>query len=123
LVVVGGGKRLAIECDGERTHGPEKLLDDMERQANLERLGWRFVRIRGSLFFRDEDRALRPLFQRLSELGITPNLQLQTDARPLDETIQQVVRRAQELRSQWRQQSESTVANPGDSLSESRLFN
>jgi very-short-patch-repair endonuclease len=123
LVVVGGGKRLAIECDGERTHGPEKLLDDMERQANLERLGWRFVRIRGSLFFRDEDRALRPLFQRLSELGITPNLQLQTDARPFDETIQQVVRRAQELRSQWRQQSESTVANPGDSLSESRLFN
>src|SRR6185369_11579362 len=45
LVVVGGGRRLAVECDGDRFHGPEKLQEDMERQAILERLGWQFIRV------------------------------------------------------------------------------
>src|SRR5690606_3026261 len=44
LVVQGGGRRLAVECDGDRFHPLEKIADDMERQAVLERLGWRFVR-------------------------------------------------------------------------------
>lgn len=65
LVVEGGGKRLAIECDGDRYHPPEKLDEDMQRQAILERLGWTFVRIRGSQFFRDPDAALLPVFAQL----------------------------------------------------------
>ena len=51
LVVTGGGRRLAVECDGEQFHGPDKLQEDTERQAVLERLGWTFVRIRGSPLF------------------------------------------------------------------------
>jgi very-short-patch-repair endonuclease len=70
LVVEGGGKRLAVECDGDRFHPMEKLAEDMERQAILERLGWQFVRIRGTVYYRDPDKALRPLFDRLDELGI-----------------------------------------------------
>lgn len=70
MVVEGGGRRLAIECDGDRYHPIEKLADDMERQAILERLGWRFVRIRGSAFYRDPDRAMRPVFDRLAEMEI-----------------------------------------------------
>jgi len=110
IVIVGGGKRLAVECDGERHHGPEKLQDDMDRQAILERLGWRFVRIRGSVFFRDEDRAMRPVFQRLNEMGITPDLQLHVSAAPStsNETTQQIIHRAQELRALWLE--EKTVA-------------
>jgi hypothetical protein len=38
----------------------------------LERLGWEFVRIRGSAFYRDPDAALRRVFDRLEELGIKP---------------------------------------------------
>jgi very-short-patch-repair endonuclease len=103
LVVTGGGKRLAVECDGESSHGPEKLQEDMERQAVLERLGWQFVRIRGSIFFRDEDRALRPLFQRLDELGITADMELPpTSSSPItDAATERVMRRAQELRAAW----------------------
>ena len=51
LVVEGNGRRLAVECDGDRYHPLEKLGEDMERQAVLERLGWIFVRIRGSSSF------------------------------------------------------------------------
>ncbi len=72
MVVEGAGKRLAVECDGDRYHPMEKLAEDMERQAILERLGWQFVRIRGSAFYRDPAEALRPLFSKLSELGIGP---------------------------------------------------
>lgn len=72
MVVQGNGKRLAVECDGDRWHPIEKLSEDMDRQAILERLGWRFSRIRGSAFFRAPEVAMRPVFERLSELGITP---------------------------------------------------
>lgn len=70
MVVEGGGKRLAIECDGDRYHPIEKLADDIERQTILERLGWQFVRIRGSAFYRDADAAMVPVFERLRELEI-----------------------------------------------------
>ena len=70
MVIEGGGKRLALECDGDRYHPLEKLADDMERQAILERLGWQFVRIRGSAFYRNPEFAMRPVFDRLGELEI-----------------------------------------------------
>jgi very-short-patch-repair endonuclease len=72
MVVEGGGKRLAIECDGDRYHPLEKLAEDIERQTILERLGWQFVRIRGSAFYRDPDDAMLPVFLRLKELEIPP---------------------------------------------------
>ena len=73
MVVEGGGKRLAVECDGDRYHPMEKLAEDMDRQAILERLGWQFVRIRGSTFYRDAELSMRPVFTRLAELEISPD--------------------------------------------------
>jgi very-short-patch-repair endonuclease len=110
LVVTGAGKRLAIECDGERHHGLERLQEDMERQAILVRLGWQFVRIRGSIFFRDEDRAMLPVFERLGELGITADLRLvPSSSLPTTEgATQRVIRRAQELRAMWHDEKTTT---------------
>lgn len=109
LVVTGNGKRLAIECDGEQFHGPEKLQEDLERQAILERLGWTFVRIRGSLFFRDEDRALQPVFRRLQELNITPELVTGSTpaSQPQADVVERVIRRAEELRRSWHPEPEN----------------
>ena len=103
LVVVGNGRRLAIECDGEQFHGPEQLQEDLERQVILQRLGWTFVRIRGSLFFRDEERALEPVFHRLEELDITPEplTGVSSPAPSQPDIVGRVIRRAQELRSSW----------------------
>ncbi len=58
LVVEGYSHRLAIECDGEAWHGPERFEEDLKRQRQLERAGWRFVRIRESEFYLDRERAL-----------------------------------------------------------------
>ena len=70
MVVEGDGKRLALECDGDRYHPIDKLAEDVERQAILERLGWKFVRIRGSVFYRNPDQAMEEVFAKLDELGI-----------------------------------------------------
>lgn len=73
IVVECEERKLAIECDGERWHsGAEKIAEDLARQAVLERLGWRFHRIRGSLFFRDPDTALNLMWQQLAQLNIKP---------------------------------------------------
>jgi len=71
-IVVEGpeGRRLAVECDGDRWHGPDAWDHDRARQMVLERAGWTFERIRGSAFYRDRNLALEPLWRRLDELGI-----------------------------------------------------
>ncbi|MBB4739200.1 very-short-patch-repair endonuclease [Actinoplanes octamycinicus] len=67
------GRRLAIECDGDAYHGPDRWESDMRRQAVLERVGnCVFVRIRGSVFAREPEAAMRPVWQRIAELEISP---------------------------------------------------
>src|SRR5207302_5473965 len=102
LVVEGSSRKLAVECDGEKWHTPEELQLDLERQAILERLGWVFIRIRGSIFFRNPDAAMAPVFAKLGDLGIEalgPVAALETAVHsPLLERIR---RKAEGLRAQW----------------------
>ncbi|HYL19325.1 MAG TPA: hypothetical protein VEV20_11620 [Burkholderiales bacterium] len=35
-----GDNRLAIECDGDKFHGPDRWAQSMRRQRVLERAGW-----------------------------------------------------------------------------------
>ena len=72
LVVQGYDDRLAIECDGEAFHGDDKIEDDLRRQRILQRLGWKFWRVRGAAFYRDPTAALAALWERLAELEILP---------------------------------------------------
>lgn len=72
LVVEGGESRLAVECDGDAWHGPERYAADMARQRQLERVGWTFVRIRESEFYFDRERALQKIIQACNELNIFP---------------------------------------------------
>jgi very-short-patch-repair endonuclease len=99
LVVESSSGRLAVECDGDRFHPIEKVADDMARQAVLERIGWRFVRIRGSQFFRDSDSAMKPVFQALSERGILPENTVEPAVRTQSGTdlVGRVKRRAAEI--------------------------
>ena len=70
LVIEGIRDRLAVECDGERWHGPEKWEEDMQRQYNLERAGWKFWRVRGREFYFNKTKSLESLWTKLDELGI-----------------------------------------------------
>ena len=72
LVIEGVKTRLAVECDGDYWHGPDKYEEDMRRQRQLERAGLVFWRIRQSEFERDPEKALDPLWRLLPEMEIYP---------------------------------------------------
>jgi very-short-patch-repair endonuclease len=73
MVVEGlDGTPLAVECDGDRFHGPAQWQQDMRRQRTLERVGWRFWRCFASSFYRDPDSVMIDLVEMLGRLGIEP---------------------------------------------------
>lgn len=104
LVVEGGGKRLAIECDGDRYYPLEKLPEDIDRQSVLERMGWIFTRIRSSEFLRDPVRAMKPVLEKLQMMEIPPAGN-SAGAEPAGivshDVIDRIIRRAEELRRNW----------------------
>jgi very-short-patch-repair endonuclease len=103
IVVGEAGSRVAIECDGDRFHTAENLQRDLERQAQLERCGWRFIRVRGTEFFRDPDATVARALRRLTEFGVetsSPEAAVSAQRQP-HELRDRVIRRAAELREAW----------------------
>jgi very-short-patch-repair endonuclease len=73
LVVEGeNDQRIAIECDGDRYHGPDRWSDDMMRQRILERAGWTVWRCFASRFVRSHQQVIEELADFLSARGIQP---------------------------------------------------
>jgi very-short-patch-repair endonuclease len=64
------GRRLAVECDGDRFHGPGQWIDDMQRQRVLERAGWTFWRCFASSFVMNKEAVVSDLIETLTKLGI-----------------------------------------------------
>ncbi|MGB4438014.1 MAG: AAA domain-containing protein, partial [Sedimentibacter sp.] len=86
IVAICGDKKIAIECDGDRYHsGEDKIIDDIRRQTILERLGWRFIRIRGSEYFRYPEETMDRVFANLEKYEIFPETIL-TDTVTKDDT-------------------------------------
>lgn len=73
MVVEGAGDvRLAIECDGDEYHGPDRWAHDTNRQRTLERAGWPFWRCFASTWILRKDEVLFELCERLNMMGIEP---------------------------------------------------
>ena len=99
-------RRAAIECDGDRFHTLDDLDADLSRQALLERLGWRFVRIRGSEYYRDPEGAIARVRERLSELGVEPTVGATTEEPESSDLVDRVRVRAAEIRQSWREEGQ-----------------
>lgn len=73
MVVEGDGdRRLALECDGDAFHGPDRWESDMARQRVLERAGWTFWRCFASTWTLQREQVLAELLERLAAMGIEP---------------------------------------------------
>lgn len=72
IVIEGLDNRVAVECDGDAWHGPERWEQDMARQRQLERAHLTFVRIRESEFYADRSRAVAHVLEVCEQLGIWP---------------------------------------------------
>lgn len=108
IVVSYENKQIAIECDGERFHsGAAKIEEDMERQCILQRIGWKFIRIRGGMYYRDKDGTMEDVIKKLTTYGIyTENIQknMAGDKYHSCDLYQRVVNRAQQIREEWHKQ-------------------
>jgi very-short-patch-repair endonuclease len=116
LVVEGGGRRLAIECDGDKAGALEQLREDMARQAILERLGWSFVRVRASEFFLSPEKAMKSVLARLSELKIRPEGGSAEAPQNGKEVLERIMRRAAEYRQHWLTQAKAQLARAGNGV-------
>ena len=73
MVVEGAGDaRLAVECDGDDFHGPDRWPHDMNRQRILERAGWRFWRCFASTWTLHREHVFDELLRELASMGIDP---------------------------------------------------
>lgn len=98
MIAICGKKRIAIECDGERWHSGDKIREDMERQAILERLGWRFIRIRGSEYYRNPAQTIERVVSELIAAGIQPEASdIAGGSREKDALLEKVKMRAGQL--------------------------
>lgn len=103
MIVEGNSKRIAIECDGDRYHPPEKLGNDLQRQMVLERLGWHFIRVRGSEYFRNRETTMKRVFSMLDSLGVERlgTASANKEQAQEDELRRKVLQRAMEIRKEW----------------------
>jgi very-short-patch-repair endonuclease len=104
LVIEGEqGNRVAVQCEGDRSQSMEAVTEEMDRQRTLQRLGWEFVRVRGSEFLRNPERAMKRLIRRLTELDIRPTvLNAGVDSGRADSLDARVVKRAEMIRTRWK---------------------
>ncbi len=75
------GTKLAIECDGDEWHGPEKHEKDMMRQKDLERNGWQFFRVKGHQYYFNRAKALEPLWKMIENIK-KPNIPIEKEIHP-----------------------------------------
>jgi very-short-patch-repair endonuclease len=106
------GDRVAIQCDGDRAQTMESVEEEMEREQMLRRLGWNFIRVRGSELFQNPERALKKLQRRLHELEIPPvgpvdpeeeKKKEAAEAKGREEPLhKRVIKRAEMIRRRWK---------------------
>ncbi|TYS45620.1 AAA domain-containing protein [Bacillus infantis] len=87
MVIEGEKGRIAVECDGDEWHGPDRYDYDMNRQRILERCGWKFWRVRGSDYYYNPEKAISPLWDTLKYYEIEP---IGTQAKNMDSKPQLV---------------------------------
>jgi hypothetical protein len=106
--------------DGDRFHPIEKLSEDIQRQMVLERLGWKFIRIRGTEYFRHGSKTMKRVFDELDSLGIERlgiKEPMEQNSNGIDELQSRVLSRAEEIRAIW----ESDLDIAEEKLKRSRL--
>ncbi len=108
LVVEGeNDRRLAVELDGDKYHGPDKWAADYKRQQILERVGWKFWRCWGSSFVLDPDGCMLDLANKLAGMGIEPSADKEHGEKIYTE--HRVVLRESQAQANYGNHSEDTV--------------
>ncbi len=115
MVVEGQGDlRLAIECDGDEFHGPDRWQHDLSRQRVLERAGWIFWRCFASTWVLRKDEVMEELVQFLHRMGIEPLGAIETAARIVEKRV--IKTESETLDGQDEQSTDASVSEGSDSV-------
>lgn len=111
MVVLGQGQKVAIDCDGEHwVSSIQQAAEERCQQAVLERLGWNFLRVRGSHWYRDPEETFRCLGAELAFQGIEPGTgepeECQLAGNRREMVLAEVRQRAEEILAQWRAEAD-----------------
>lgn len=108
MVISFGENRIALECDGEAWHSSEEQIqNDINRQEILERCGWKFIRIRGSRYFRNPEKTMESVVLELNENKIYPEKNKVDKAKESsNELLNKLKNRAFEIRTSWNEKRE-----------------
>lgn len=112
LAVRQGGRYVAIRCEGGRELSDDEARQAMEKQTLLQRLGWPFVHVRASAFYRDEEAAMRPVVEALESAGIRAAAAAPTKAATGPDLITRVLKRVPEIRWAWAQRQRPKAPEP-----------
>jgi len=110
LTCEGEGGRVAVECDGDGKYDHDTIVEELNKQSVLERLGWRFVRLRASEYYRDPEAFLNDLTAVLKKLSVKPG----KSSQKTEDLTERVIARAKELVAQW----DAEAASPSDGAAE-----
>lgn len=108
VVAVSGNSRVIIACDGEHWVDSIKEAAALRySQAVLERLGWNFVRVRGSQWYLHPEESLDKLKAELKSLGIVPGGQAEASrqAAETQELTTYIRQRAEQIMAGWHKQN------------------
>lgn len=114
LVAEDDDARVAIECDGDAFH--QDAAADLSRQIVLERCGWRFIRIRGSEYYRHPEETIRRVVKELERLNVTPAHRQPTQVEPTGALWQRVRDRATAIRDDLKGGRPISAVPPKESI-------
>jgi len=90
MIIHDGNKRVALECDGERFHGEDQVENDLMRQIQLERLGWSFIRLRGSMYYSNKEKGINYVVEKLNNMKIYPSTEILNEQTENSEILQRI---------------------------------
>lgn len=67
FVIDGLCNKIAIQCDGDKLM-PKNWEEEYEKRACLERVGWQFLKINGSEFYRNPEETIRRLLENIQKI-------------------------------------------------------
>ncbi|MGF6907334.1 AAA domain-containing protein [Fusobacterium sp. PH5-44] len=98
MIIKSRDKKIAIECDGANSNNGEvQIINDMERQTILERIGWKFIRIRSSEFYRNPNKTIENIIDKLSEYDIYPETPSKNKLYNKNQLFEKVIQEAELL--------------------------
>ncbi len=102
MAVLSRDLRVAVSCEGEELGEEGRAEERQRKEAVLERLGWAFLHLRGSEFYRAPQKAMDDMEEKLRRYGVLPAGQEASAGKKRADLMARVMETAARIREEWR---------------------